>query len=111
MSQKETSLPFGLLPNELKAIVNVFKKFQELKSVVIFGSRAMGTYHSGSDIDLAVFGPELNLSLNSKILTDLDALNLPYKIDLCFYTSLQNVELKEHIVRVGRIIYPENSEP
>lgn len=30
----------------------VFKAFPEVEEVVVYGSRAMGTYREGSDIDL-----------------------------------------------------------
>lgn len=38
-------------------------------------------------------------------LTGLDELPLPYKFDVSDYYRIDNQELREHIDRVGRIIY------
>ena len=40
-----------------KQIVNIAKKYNT-KKVVLFGSRARGTNHPKSDIDLAIYGCE-----------------------------------------------------
>lgn len=41
----------GLTPKELKILQNVFKKFDDIKEVILFGSRALGTHKTASDID------------------------------------------------------------
>ena len=41
-----------------KQIVNIAKKYNT-KKVVLFGSRARGTNHPKSDIDLAIYGLSL----------------------------------------------------
>lgn len=41
-----------------KQIVNIAKKYNT-KKVVLFGSRARGTNHPKSDIDLAIYGCEV----------------------------------------------------
>lgn len=98
----------GLSEQELEKIGSVFKHFTEIDSVTLYGSRAMNTFKPGSDIDLTVelkHGVQPNLSLYTLIANALDDLNLIYLIDLSFMSELQNLELIEHIKRVGIKIY------
>lgn len=73
--------------------------------MVLFGSRAKGSYKPGSDVDLALYGDNLSRD-------DLLALSywlnqetyLPYKIDLLLHCDIDRT-VQEHIDRVGRVIY------
>ena len=44
----------GLTPKELETLKNVFKKFENINEVILFGSRALGTHKPASDIDFAI---------------------------------------------------------
>lgn len=92
---------FGFSEIAYKKIKNLLSQFAEFEKVVIFGSRALGTYREGSDIDLAVFGGSIsNISLRKfKILYD--ELNLPYQLDIIHYESIDNPALKKHIDDYG----------
>jgi predicted nucleotidyltransferase len=81
------------------------KKFPQIEKAVLYGSRAMGTYKPGSDIDLSLFGKSLTQNLIWKISQELDDLLLPQVFDLSLFESLDNPELKDHIVRVGIMFY------
>ena len=94
----------GLSPQEVETICQVFKGHTEIEQVILFGSRAKGTAKPNSDIDLAVKGIEDDL-LIEQIATELDELPLPYKFDLKAITSINNPALKDHIERVGVMIY------
>ncbi|MBD3795846.1 MAG: nucleotidyltransferase domain-containing protein [Epsilonproteobacteria bacterium] len=74
---------------------------QKIKKLILFGSRAKGCAKNGSDIDLAIVGESINFRDLCAISSDLDELDLPYKIDLINYNSISNIDLKEHIDRVG----------
>ena len=93
-------MKFGLSPEVIIQIKSVFKK-HDIRQVKIYGSRAKGNYKPGSDIDMAFFDAVTLAELN-KVRHDLDELNLPYTFDLCAYHELENLDLKEHIDRVGR---------
>ena len=101
---------FGLSDHALSLIHEVLSKFPEADKVVIFGSRAMGNYKKGSDIDLAVFGnnlePEriikLNVLLNQK-------LPIPYYFDVLDYDKIDDASLKEHINNEGKVFYTKNN--
>ncbi|MCK5682446.1 nucleotidyltransferase domain-containing protein [bacterium] len=92
---------FGLTERDIITIQTILRKYSEIQSTVIFGSRAKGTFSIGSDIDLAVFGDVVNETLLYKIKADFSDSSLPYFIDLICYSSLKNSALKEHIDRVG----------
>jgi predicted nucleotidyltransferase len=93
---------FGLSEADLRSIQEVFTHFPEIKEVIVYGSRAKGNYRPGSDLDLVVFGEDINLSLLNNISSELEELLLPINIDLSSYEYLESKSLKEHIRRVGR---------
>jgi predicted nucleotidyltransferase len=100
---------YGLSEKTIKAIQGVFTKYPQIDRAILYGSRAKGNYRNGSDIDLALVGAELDLSLIFKIELELDDLMLPYKIDLAAYHQIENEELISHIDRIGVIFFESES--
>ncbi len=98
-------LPFGLLPSAVEKIRGVMASHPEVERAVLYGSRAKGTYKTGSDIDLTMYGDDLDLPILLKILDELDDLLLPWMIDLSIFRQIDNESLKEHIERVGVVLY------
>ena len=98
-------MKFGLDDATYEKIIKTFSKYNEIDEVVIYGSRVLGTYKKGSDIDLTIKGELFKFSQLSRILNDLDELLLPYSFDLSCYSKLSNEALKEHIDRVGVVFY------
>jgi predicted nucleotidyltransferase len=96
---------FGLSPQVIERIQSVFRKNSAIHEVVIYGSRAKGTFKPGSDIDLAVVGPGLNAGDLLSLDLLLDDLSLPYKIDLSLLHLIEQKDLLEHIRRVGQVFY------
>ena len=96
---------FGLQTDTILSIQDVFAKYPEVERAILYGSRAKGNYRSGSDIDLTLTGEHLNLTTLQKIENGLDDLFLPYKIDLSIHQQIQNSELLDHIIRVGKVFY------
>lgn len=92
---------FGLSLQTIQSLNNVFKKNIHIKNVIIYGSRAKGNYKLGSDIDLTLDAPNLNLTDLLKIQNEIDDLLLPYKVDLSFFHLLDSTDLIDHIKRVG----------
>ncbi|WP_187759902.1 nucleotidyltransferase domain-containing protein [Thiospirochaeta perfilievii] len=82
-------------------MITVFKKYKNIDSVVLYGSRAKGSYKNGSDIDLTITGKDISIKTLYKIEENLEDLMLPYKIDLSLYCNIENENLKQHIKRVG----------
>lgn len=102
-------MEFGLTDDTLKQIRKVFAGYEHVEKAVIYGSRAKGNYHNGSDIDLTLFGDSLDEKQCADIADALDELLLPYMIDLSVYALIDHDELKEHIDRVGLVLY-QNSK-
>ena len=95
----------GLSPKELEILKDVFKKFDDIKEVILFGSRALGTHKTASDIDLAIKG-NVDINTLSKLKYTLEEdTNLPYFFDVVIYDNLENMELKKHIDEFGKIIW------
>lgn len=95
----------GLKADTIKKIQSVFIKYPQIECVILYGSRAKGTYKNGSDVDLTLKGRELDLHVLSKVGNDIDDLLLPYKFDLSIFSDIENKELRDHINRVGVEFY------
>lgn len=91
----------GLDQKTIVAIKSILKKNSKIKKILLYGSRAKGTYKNGSDIDLTLIAPELTTSDLLQIETELEELMLPYKIDLSLFHQIENNDVVEHIQRVG----------
>lgn len=95
----------GLENEDIRRIKAVFTNYPEVERVLLYGSRAMGTYRPASDIDLALIGENIDSSLQTTIEFELDDLMLPYKFDLSIYDRIKNSALQAHIERVGITLY------
>lgn len=102
----EVSDRFGLKPHTISAIQRVLAKYPQVERAILYGSRAMGNYRPGSDIDLTLFGDNLSYADLCRIETEIDDLLLPYTLDLSLYDQIDNTDLREHIQRVGLVFYP-----
>lgn len=49
----------GLLEDDTKHILDAVHTLPEIEQLILFGSRAKGTYKSGSDVDLVVKGEQV----------------------------------------------------
>jgi predicted nucleotidyltransferase len=96
---------FGLKDSDIELIVRVLRFHPDVKEALIFGSRAMGNYKPGSDVDIALKG---NLDSETAINVSVE-LNertpLPYKFDVLDYSSLSHSPLIEHIDQYGKVFY------
>ncbi len=95
---------YGLRGDEIEKIITVFKKYTKVDKVILYGSRAMGTYKPGSDIDLTVIG-KLKLKELNNITSDLDELVLPFRFDVSLNHQISNLDLLDHINRFGTVFY------
>ena len=99
-------MKWGLAPEKIAVISKVFEAFPQIQEVVLYGSRALGTFKPGSDIDFTLKGEDLDLHTLHQIATRLDDLLLPYTFDLSVYSQINSAELLDHIQRVGQRFYP-----
>jgi type I restriction enzyme S subunit len=94
-------MQFGLSNEDIDKIKVVLAKFTEIERVLIYGSRAKGTYKPASDIDLTLVGENLTLTTVQAIEHEIDDLLLPYKFDISIFHHISNPDLIAHINRVG----------
>ncbi|CAG4995600.1 hypothetical protein DYBT9275_01677 [Dyadobacter sp. CECT 9275] len=98
-------IQYGLEEDEIAAIKNILAQHEEVEQAILYGSRAKGNFKPASDIDLVLKGEKLNITILNKIANELDDLLLPYIFDLSVFHQISNVDLLEHIERVGRVLY------
>ncbi len=99
--------PFGLRLTDLQTIIQVVSDFPQIEQLIIFGSRAKGTFKQGSDVDLALKGNGIDLKTTLKIGSILnEETAMPYFFDVLDYDAIENNELRDHIDRVGTILMP-----
>jgi uncharacterized protein len=92
---------YGLLESDINQVVETLQQNRNITKVVLFGSRAKGTYHAGSDVDLALFGRHLGLNDLLDLSIEIEKLNLPYMFDLILHDRIKEITLLDHIKRVG----------
>ena len=59
----------------------------------------------GSDIDLSMFGNDLEYDLIGKVNSEIDDLNTPYLFDISIFKLLNSPSLEDHINRDGKVFY------
>ncbi len=101
-------MEYGLEQEDIKRIHEAFATNPGVEKVILFGSRAMGHFKSGSDIDLAVVGNELTFNDILELHAQLENLGLLYKFDLQLFSAIKDADVLAHIERVGKVIYPSS---
>ena len=96
----------GLKKTDLELIKKEISNFSEVDKAVIFGSRAKECSVSGSDVDIALCGDKVSFDTVAKLHYILEETSpMPYFFDIVDLTHLKHQNLKEHINRVGIVIY------
>lgn len=98
-------MKYGLTDDELNRLCAVFARNERIERAILYGSRAKGNYKPFSDIDITLTGPELTLDDLRSIIMTIDDLLLPYEVDVSLFAGLKNEALKDHIKRVGVVLY------
>jgi predicted nucleotidyltransferase len=101
---------FGLRDSDIAYIRSTLENEKEVEKAVVFGSRAMGNHKKASDVDIAIFGGNVNLGTALRIKGILDEESpIPFFFDVLNYTSISNPKLKEHIDTHGKEIFTRTS--
>ena len=104
------TMRFGLSEQTIARIGSILAGHPLVEKAVLFGSRAKGVHKPGSDIDLALYGDAISPREMDRILEELDALDLPYVVDLSVFGRLAHAGLREHIERVGVVFFQRPAE-
>ena len=101
-------MQYGLSDNTLNILDSIFRKYPGIKQAILYGSRVKGKYRRGSDIDLTLkTGENFTFTDLLHIAGDFDDSDMPYFVDVSIYDKLSNPDLKAHIDRVGKVLYPQ----
>lgn len=101
---------FGISPRSMELIITTLKKRKEIEKASIFGSRSMGNYKRGSDIDIVIYGTDITGEILNQINVELNEKQpIPYECDVVHYETLHHEGLKEHIDSFGKIFYSSSS--
>lgn len=98
-------MKFGLKKETIDRVNKVFNEYEDVEEAILYGSRAKGDSKPGSDIDLSLKGPNLNITTLNQISIELDDLLLPNTFDLSIFHHIKNQDLLDHIQRAGRVFY------
>ena len=97
---------YGISNPSFELFLKIIAEFKDIDYAVIFGSRAKGNYKKGSDVDIAIYGENLQkvtaINLNAKLN---ESAPIPYFIDVVDPQYIENQDLINHIDRVGIIFY------
>lgn len=95
----------GLPVKSMEMIIEALRRWPEIEKAVVFGSRAMGNYKRGSDVDLAVYGDQITEEIVQHLSTLLnEELPLPYYFDVLHYDSITDINLRQHIDEYGLLV-------
>lgn len=90
------------LPDRIRLkIVSILSAEPSVQQAFVFGSRARGDARTNSDIDLALAGRRIPISLNTQLRESIGL----YSIDIVRIDDLDNDDLKASIERDGIVIY------
>lgn len=92
---------YGIEEKVYKKLTSYFENNKYIKKIVLFGSRAKGTYNYNSDIDLGIL---CDKKYKGTIAQDLDEIVGVYSLDIVFLDSM-NEKIKLQIERDGIEIY------
>ncbi len=98
----------GLTAETLMVIRKVLASFGTVESALLFGSRAKGTFHAGSDVDIALIGADTLLAMDVSSHLN-ERVPLPYFFDVVALADTANTTLGEHIERVGMLLFDRNN--
>jgi predicted nucleotidyltransferase len=102
---------YGLRERDLENIYAALREWPQVEKAIIFGSRALGNYKKGSDIDLAITGDKVEENLCKRISEQLnEEYPIPFFVEVTNYNTINNKALKEHIQNHGITIYQKSTE-
>lgn len=96
---------FGLKHEHILLIQEAIAKYPDVEEAVVFGSRAIGNYKRGSDIDIALKGSLLPKTCSALFVELNEYLPVLYKFDVVEYAAIEDPCLKEHIDHWGKVLY------
>jgi predicted nucleotidyltransferase len=92
----------------IERIVEILTREVQPDEVLLFGSRAKGAAHKGSDIDLAIVGGrKLSHREKRKLCERIEDISGLYSVDIVFIEEVDE-DFKELIRKTGKVIYEKD---
>ena len=98
-------MEFGLTSESWEKIIHLFSSLPRVNQAILYGSRAMGNFREGSDIDITLMVDDLTHEDLKNFIGAMNDLNLPWLFDISIYHEIDNPDLIDHIRRVGKVLY------
>lgn len=95
----------GIAPATVVKLQRLFDRTPGLERVLLFGSRAQGTFRNASDIDLAVDGPNMSRRDVARLRGEIEELELMYPVDLVSLQDKLDERFRGFIERDGRVVW------
>lgn len=101
----------NLSPHEIHSIQQILARVPHIEKAVLFGSRALGTAKTGSDVDIAIMGSRASLQDALRATSLLEESTLPYLFDIICYNTISHPDLLRHIQEYGQVLFTGEAEP
>lgn len=98
-------MSFGISSESTSKLITLFKQTPNIAEVKLYGSRALGSYKEGSDIDITIMNNGFSYNDLLQLTNKIDDLLIPYNVDISIFNELDNQELIEHINKHGINFY------
>jgi predicted nucleotidyltransferase len=102
-------MDYGLSERALNSLRNYFAGVPEVEQVILYGSRARGDHHKGSDIDFMLIGSGITPRLLSKMDMEIDDLLLPWFIQITDRKEVRDASFLEVVEKEG-VVFWERGE-
>lgn len=73
---------FGLKEEEYQLLKSIFRIYEQVNKVLVYGSRAKGNFNDRSDIDLVITESNVERQLIGQIISEINNSNFPYLVDI-----------------------------
>lgn len=102
-------MTFGLRDTDINYMHDLFRQHPDIEQVWVYGSRAKGINRPGSDVDLALIGPDIKRETVSHVHFVLEEDSpMPFFFDVLYWNTLANQKLKDEIEQTGKLLYQRN---
>lgn len=90
---------------KINDVVSTLKKFELVHSIILYGSRAVGTQREESDFDVCIIlNPGVNIGIKERIALEN---SIPQNIDLSLIGELP-VNIRKRIFLEGKVLYTKD---
>lgn len=101
-------MPYGLTDEQMLFLRSLFAKNERIERVLLYGSRAKGTYKPFSDVDITIVGKGLTVADIDALHAALNGSVIPYKFDIYKFDLLTDKLPENYNPKSGITIYQRN---